>query len=141
MPYNLKNRSFLKLLDFTKRDLTHLLNLARDLKRAKYAGNEVQRLQGKNISPVFDDPSHKVRDAAFCVAPSRRGFLLREDRWAYIQYVEDASGGAELFDMKEDPRQYTNLAAWPEYAGQVDRLKAKLALKLRQVRDNDLNLN
>jgi ornithine carbamoyltransferase len=37
MPYNLRNRSFLKLLDFSKRDLNHLLNLARDLKRAKYA--------------------------------------------------------------------------------------------------------
>jgi len=46
MPFNLKNRSFLKLIDFTQRDLTYILDLARDLKRAKYAGNEVQHLRG-----------------------------------------------------------------------------------------------
>ena len=42
MSFNLKGRSFLKLLDFSKRDLTYILDLARDLKRAKYAGNEVK---------------------------------------------------------------------------------------------------
>ena len=47
MSFNLKNRSFLKLLDFSKRDLTYILDLARDLKRAKYAGTEVQRLRGQ----------------------------------------------------------------------------------------------
>jgi ornithine carbamoyltransferase len=49
MPFNLKNRSFLKLIDFTKRELTYILDLARDLKRAKYTGSEVQHLRGKNI--------------------------------------------------------------------------------------------
>ena len=53
MSYNLKSRSFLKLLDFSKRDLTYLLDLARDLKRAKYAGHEVQKLKGKNIALIF----------------------------------------------------------------------------------------
>ena len=53
MSFNLKNRSFLKLIDFTKRDLTYILDLARDLKRAKYTGNEVQRLRGKNIALIF----------------------------------------------------------------------------------------
>ena len=48
---------------------------------------------------MFDDPTHQVRDAAFSVAPSSKGFLLREDKWAYIQYGEDASQGIELFDM------------------------------------------
>ena len=45
-----------------------------------------------------------------------KGFLLREDRWAYLQYAEDASKGIELFDMKNDPKQYTNLAAKSEFA-------------------------
>lgn len=96
------------------------------------------RLQGEDISPVFDDPQHQVRDTAFCVAPSRKGFLLREDKWAYIQYEEDASKGIELFDMEADPQQYTNLAGEPEYASVVEGFREQLAAKLRAVRDNDL---
>jgi iduronate 2-sulfatase len=97
-----------------------------------------QRLQGKNIAPMLDDPAHQVRDVAFSVAPSSKGFLLREDKWAYIQYAEDASAGIELFDMVNDPKQYTNLAGNPEYAQVVDAFKVKLAAKMRAIRDNDL---
>lgn len=96
------------------------------------------RLQGRDLSPMFDDPSFSVRDAAFCVAPSSRGFLLREDRWAYLQYAEDASKGIELFDMEEDPKQYKNLVARPDHQAEVERLKAKLAAKLTEIRTNDL---
>ncbi|MBM3858567.1 MAG: sulfatase [Verrucomicrobia bacterium] len=106
---------------------------------ARLCGLDVPaRLQGKDISRIFDDPSHTVRDAAFSVAPSRRGFLLREDKWAYIQYDEDASKGIEVFDMAADPKQYTNLATKPELLSAVDAFKTKLAAKLRAVRDNDL---
>ena len=97
-----------------------------------------ERLQGKDISAAFDDPTYKVRDAAFSVAPMRQGFLLREDKWAYIQYKEDASAGIELFDTENDPKQYTNLAEMPEYAAVVKEFKAKLSAKLLEVRDNDL---
>jgi len=95
-------------------------------------------VQGKDISRMFDDPRHEVRDAAFCVAPMRKGFLLREDRYAYIQYGEDASAGIELFDMRTDPKQYTNLATHPEHRTTVARFKARMAATLREVRDNDL---
>ena len=106
---------------------------------AKLCGLPSQdRLQGKDISPVFKDPEYKVRDAAFSVAPMRKGFLLRTDDWAYIQYEEDASGGIELFDIKKDPEQYTNLAVNPEYAPKVDEFKARMVAKLEAVRDNDL---
>ena len=54
MAFNLKMRQFTKLLDFTPREIDYLLNLARDLKRAKYAGTEVQRLKGKNIALIFE---------------------------------------------------------------------------------------
>ena len=99
------------------------------------------RLQGKDISRMLDDPAHRVRDAAFSVAPSSKGFLLREDKWAYLQYAEDASQGVELFDMVNDPKQYANLAGKPEFAPVVEGFKAKLAAKLRAVRDNDLGRN
>ena len=95
-------------------------------------------VQGKDISKMFADPSHKVRDAAFCVAPMSKGFLLREDRYAYIQYGEDASGGIELFDTRKDPKQYTNLAANPEHKPIIDHFRATMEAKLKEVRDNDL---
>jgi iduronate 2-sulfatase len=106
---------------------------------ASLCGLEVPaRLQGKDISLMLDDPKHTVRQAAFSVSPSQKGFLLREDQWAYIQYGEDASAGIELFDMINDPKQYTNLAARPEFASIVHDFKAKLAAKVQQVRHNDL---
>lgn len=96
------------------------------------------RLQGRDISHMLDDPAHSVRDAAFSVAPSSKGLLLREDRWAYLQYAEDASKGIELFDMERDPQQYTNLATHPEHQSVVESFKTKLAAKLKAVRTNDL---
>ena len=96
------------------------------------------RLQGKNLAPVFDDPSHTVRDAAF--SANGKGFLLREERWAYLQYGEKGAKGAQLFDMEKDPGQYTNLAGKPAHKKTVARLKAKLKAKLEAVRANDLGL-
>jgi iduronate 2-sulfatase len=106
---------------------------------SKLCGLPVQeRLQGKDISTMFDNPDSEVRDAAFSVAPMRKGFLLREDRWAFIQYGEDASRGMELFDMVVDPLQFNNLAESSEHQNVVDRMQAKLAAKLAEVRTNDL---
>jgi iduronate 2-sulfatase len=99
------------------------------------------RLQGKDISKMLDDPTQQVHDTIFSVAPSSKGFLLRDDHWAYIQYAEDASAGIELFDMHHDPKQYTNLAENPEFAPTVSEFKTKLAAKLRAVRNNDLRQN
>jgi len=95
-------------------------------------------LQGKDISAMFDDPAVTVREAAFSVAPSRKGFLLREQDWAYIQYNEDASGGIELFDMVADPKQYVNLVHSTEHQSVVQALQENLAKKLAEVRENDL---
>lgn len=72
MPFNLHNRSFLKLLDFSNRDLRYILDLARDLKRAKYAGTEVQNLQRKNIALIFEKASTRTR-CAFEVAAYDQG--------------------------------------------------------------------
>jgi iduronate 2-sulfatase len=106
---------------------------------AKLCGLEVPaRLQGRDISPILDDPKRQVRDAAFSVAGSSKGLMLRDDRWVFIQYGEDAKGGIELFDMQKDPKQYTNLANSPEHASIVAEWKTKLAEKLKAVRTNDL---
>ena len=106
---------------------------------AAMCGLEVPaRLQGKDISAMLDDPSHRVRDAAFSVAPMRKGFLLREDQWAFIQYGEDAAGGMELFDMHSDPQQFHNLANASQHQSRVSQFQQKLKAKLRAVRSNDL---
>lgn len=94
------------------------------------------RLQGHDISKMFDNPRHQVRESAFSI--NGKGFLLREDKWAFIQYGENAAGGIELFDMAKDPLQYTNLAQKPEYSDVIDEFKTKLAAKLKAVRTNDL---
>ncbi len=106
---------------------------------AELCGIEIPKhVQGKNISRMLSDPAHEVRDAAFSVAPMRKGFLLRDHAYAYIQYGENASGGIELYDVRVDPKQYKNLASLPKYQTLVDEYKMKMQLKLAQVRDNDL---
>ncbi|RMH18127.1 MAG: ornithine carbamoyltransferase [Acidobacteria bacterium] len=63
MAFNLRNRSFLKLLDFTPAEIRHLLELARQLKAAKYAGTERPRLRGKNVVLIFEKASTRTRCA------------------------------------------------------------------------------
>lgn len=60
MAFNLRNRNFLKLLDFTPQEIRFLLDLAIDLKKAKYAGTEQPRLQGKNIALIFEKDSTRT---------------------------------------------------------------------------------
>ena len=80
--YNLRNRSFLKELDFSARELEHLLTLAQALKLAKYAGTEVPRLAGKQIALIFEKSSTRTR-SAFEVAAYDQG--------AHVTYL-DPSG-------------------------------------------------
>jgi ornithine carbamoyltransferase len=63
MSYNLRNRSFLKELDFEPGELRFLLRLAEALKTAKYAGTEVQRLASKEIALIFEKTSTRTRSA------------------------------------------------------------------------------
>ena len=72
MAYNLRNRHFLKLLDFTPGEIRFLLKLAADLKAAKYGGYEQQRLKGKNIAIIFEKTSTRTR-VAFEVAAYDQG--------------------------------------------------------------------
>jgi ornithine carbamoyltransferase len=72
MPVNLKNRSFLKLLDFNPAEIKFLLDLSFDFKRAKYSGTEQKMLQGKNIALIFEKTSTRTR-CAFEVAAFDQG--------------------------------------------------------------------
>ncbi|MGC9330333.1 MAG: ornithine carbamoyltransferase [Bacteroidales bacterium] len=72
MAYNLRNRSFLKLLDFSPKEINFLLDLSDDLKKAKYTGTEKQLLKGKNIVLLFAKDSTRTR-CAFEVAAMDQG--------------------------------------------------------------------
>jgi ornithine carbamoyltransferase len=72
MAFYLKNRSFLKLLDFTPEEIKFLLHLATDLKAAKRSGTEQKRLTGKNIALIFEKTSTRTR-CAFEVAAYDQG--------------------------------------------------------------------
>ncbi|MDX1800263.1 MAG: ornithine carbamoyltransferase [Marinobacter sp.] len=61
MAFNLKNRHFLTLRDYTPREIAFLLKLAMDLKTAKYAGTEVPQLTGKDIALIFEKNSTRTR--------------------------------------------------------------------------------
>lgn len=61
--FNLRNRSFLTLMDFTPKEINYMLDLAKELKNAKYAGTENQRLKGKNIVILFEKDSTRTRCA------------------------------------------------------------------------------
>ena len=72
MAYELHGRSFLKLLDLTPQEIQYLLDLARDLKRAKREGTERPTMTGKNIALIFEKTSTRTR-CAFEVAAHDQG--------------------------------------------------------------------
>ena len=89
MALNLRNRSFLKELDFAPQQLKFLLDLSLELKRARYAGTEQPRLQGKNIVLIFEKASTRTR-CAFEVAAYDQG--------AHVTYLEPT--GSQMGDKE-----------------------------------------
>lgn len=72
MAFNLRNRHFLTLLDFTPQEIHFLLDLGFSLKKAKYCGTEVPTLKGKNLALIFEKSSTRTR-CAFEVAALDQG--------------------------------------------------------------------
>ncbi|WP_026951408.1 sulfatase [Algoriphagus mannitolivorans] len=97
-----------------------------------------ENLQGKSLKPILKNPSHKIRDFAFSVTHGGNSYLIRTDRWAYIQYGKNAEEGLELFDMHQDPGQFQNLAKLDYYQPIVKDMKDQLQKKLHEIQQNDL---
>lgn len=93
MAFNLRNRSFLKELDFTPAELRFLLDLSLDLKKARYAGSEQPRLRGKNIVLIFEKASTRTR-CAFEVAAYDQG--------AHVTYLEPTGSQMGAKETIED---------------------------------------
>ncbi len=119
MAVNLRNRSFLKLLDFSPDEIRFLLDLSRDLKRAKYAGIEQPRMVGKNIVLIFEKPSTRTR-AAFEVAAYDQG--------ASVTYL-DPSGSqiGKKESMKDTARVLGRMYDGIEYRGAGQEIVEALA--------------
>jgi ornithine carbamoyltransferase len=106
---NLHQRSLLKLLDFTPREIRYLLDLAHELKRAKAAGTEVPRLKGKNIALIFEKASTRTR-CAFEVAVHDQGGHV-----TYIDPVGSQLGKKE--SLKDTARVLGRMYDGIEYRG------------------------
>ncbi len=109
MPFNLKNRHLLSLVNHTPREIRFLLDLSRDLKRAKYTGTEQQRLKGKNIALIFEKTSTRTR-CAFEVAAYDQG--------ANVTYIDSASSQiGHKESMKDTARVLGRMYDAIEYRG------------------------
>jgi hypothetical protein len=81
-PINLRNRSFVKEVDFTPQEWKFLLDLAAELKIAKYAGSEQPRLERKNIALIFEKTSPRTCCAfEVAIAQGRAGTIVTPSGW------------------------------------------------------------
>ncbi len=123
MAFNLTNRNFLKLLDFTPEEIKFLLDLSFDLKKAKYSGTEQPRLSGKNIALIFEKSSTRTR-CAFEVAAFDQGAHVTYlgPSGSQIGHKESMKDTARVLGRMYDGIQYRGFAQKTveelgEYAG------------------------
>ncbi len=119
MAFNLRNRSFLKLLDFTPQEIKFLLDMSVDLKKAKYGGYEQQKLKGKNIALIFEKASTRTR-CAFEVAAFDQGALV-----TYLGPSGSQIGNKE--SMKDTARVLGRMYDGIEYRGFAQTTVEELA--------------
>lgn len=119
MAFNLRNRNFLKLLDFSPKEIQYLLDLARDLKRAKYAGTEKPTLTGKNIALIFEKTSTRTRCAFECAA---------YDQGAHVTYLGPSGSQIGVKEsMKDTARVLGRMFDGIEYRGFEQKVVEELA--------------
>ncbi|HET7236632.1 MAG TPA: ornithine carbamoyltransferase [Actinomycetota bacterium] len=111
MAFNLRNRSFVKELDFTPDELRFLLKLAADLKAAKYGGYERKRLVGKNVALIFEKTSTRTR-TAFEVAAYDQGAQVTylEPSGSQIGHKETMKDTARVLGRTYDGIEYRGFA-------------------------------
>ena len=119
MAVNLKNRNLLSLVHHTERELLYLLDLSRDLKRAKYSGGRRNSLAGKNIALIFEKTSTRTR-CAFEVAAYDEG--------AHVTYIDPTSSQiGHKESMKDTARVLGRMYDAIEYRGAGQEIVEELA--------------
>lgn len=119
MSGKLKNRSFLKLLDFTPKEIRYLLDLSKKLKEEKKSGKEKKRLKGKNIAIIFEKTSTRTR-CAFEVAAFDQGANV-----TYLGPKDSQMGHKE--SMKDTARVLGRMYDGIEYRGFGQNMVEELA--------------
>lgn len=119
MEISLKNRHFLKLLDFTPEEIRYLLDLSASLKADKKNGTEIQKLKGKNIALIFEKSSTRTR-CAFEVAAYDQGALV-----TYLGPSGSQIGHKE--SMKDTARVLGRMYDGIEYRGYGQQIVEELA--------------
>ena len=119
MALNLRNRSFLKLLDFSPKEIQYLLDLAAEMKKAKYAGTEQPRLRGKNIALIFEKTSTRTRCAFETAA---------HDQGAHVTYLGPTGSQIGIKEsMKDTARVLGRIYDGIEYRGFAQATVEELA--------------
>lgn len=119
MAPDLHKRHFLKLLDFTPEEISYLLDLSAELKKAKYEGTEKQYLTGKNIALIFEKASTRTR-CAFEVAAYDQG--------AHVTYLgPTGSQIGQKESMKDTARVLGGMYDGIEYRGYGQVIVEELA--------------
>ena len=119
MAFNLKNRNFLKILDFTPKELQFLLDLSAQLKAAKYAGTEQPMLKGKNIVLLFEKDSTRTRCSFETAA---------HDQGANVTYLgPSGSQMGKKESMKDTARVLGRIYDGIEYRGFAQEIVESLA--------------
>lgn len=88
-----------------------------------------EHVQGKSLAPVWSDPQATIHDATYTLR-NKNDHLLRTKGWALIRYGNDS---VELYDMQNDPQQFTNLARKAEHAETLAGLQSQLDQKLAEI--------
>lgn len=119
MAFNIHHRSLLSLMHHSERELRYLLDLSRDLKRAKYSGTEQQLLKGQNIALIFEKTSTRTR-CAFEVAAYDQG--------ANITFIDPGSSQiGHKESMKDTARVLGRMYDAIEYRGFKQEVVEELA--------------
>ncbi|HKS12769.1 MAG TPA: ornithine carbamoyltransferase [Pseudomonas sp.] len=119
MAFNIHNRNLLSLEHHTPRELRYLLDLSRDLKRAKYTGTEQKHLTGNNIALIFEKTSTRTR-CAFEVAAYDQG--------ANVTYIDpNSSQIGHKESMKDTARVLGRMYDAIEYRGFKQEIVEELA--------------
>ena len=123
MSFNLRNRSLLTVQDYTQREFRYLLDLARDLKRAKYAKTEQKHLDGKEICLIFEKTSTRTR-CAFEIACYDQGANVTylDPSGSQIGHKESFKDTARVLGRMFDALEYrgasqTGVETLAKYAG------------------------